>query len=98
MVFDTDGNVNCYNADGSKIRGGSYELDMYSDGRNAGWELGKLKTQNILWPFSINEGGKVAPEFDVMYMDGTNMTLVYTKNSAPGSWDEITFWLFGPKD
>ena len=35
MVFDTDGNVNCYKADGSKIRGGSYELDMYSDGRNA---------------------------------------------------------------
>jgi hypothetical protein len=71
---------------------------MYSDGRNAGWELGKLKTQNILWPFSINEGGKVAPEFDVMYMDGNNMTLVYTKDSAPGSWSEITFWLFGPKD
>ena len=98
MVFDTDGNVNCYNADGGKIRGGSYELDMYSDGRNAGWELGKLKTQNILFPFSINEGGVVAPEFDVMYMDGANMTLVYTKGNAAGSWGEITWWKFGPKE
>ncbi len=98
MVF-ADGKVDTYAADGSKIRGGSYELTLNADGRNGGWELGKLTTSSpaLLFPWSINENGTAVTEFDVMYMDGGNMTLVYTKGNGAGSWGEITYWRFGAK-
>jgi len=98
MIFK-DGNVTSYAADGSKIRSGKYELNIYADGRNGGWELGKLTTSApaLLFPWSINEGGVGVTEFDVMYMDGDNMTLVYTKGNGAGSWGEITYWRFGSK-
>lgn len=99
MIFDADGNVATYAADGTKIRGGEYKTKMYGGERNEGWELGKLTTTApaILFPFSINEGGKEVTEFDVMYLDADNLTLVYTKDSAAGGWGEITFWKLGAK-
>lgn len=99
MVFG-EGKVASYAADGSKIRGGDYELEVYPEGRNGGWELGKLRTTApaLLFPWSINEAkdgvGKAVTEFDVMYMDGDYMTLVYTKGNGAGSWAEITYWRF----
>ena len=91
-----DGEVTSYAADGSKIRGGAYEIKVYEDGRNGGWELGKLTTSEpaLLFPWSINEGGVPVTEFDIMYMDGDYMNLVYTKGNGAGSWGEITFWRF----
>lgn len=93
------GTVATYRYDGSEIRSAKYALEIYPDGRNGGWELGKLKTTGpaLLFPWSINEGGKEVTEFDVMYMDASHMTLVYTKGNGAGSWGEITYWRFGSK-
>lgn len=98
MVF-ADGKVTSYAADNSVIRSGKYELNIYPEGRFDNWELGKLTTSEpaLLFPWSINEGGKAVTEFDVMYMDGGNIELVYTKGNGAGSWGEITFWRFGAK-
>lgn len=103
MVFEGN-TVATYAADGSKIRGGNYEVTMNDlvngAGRGAaGWEIGKLVTDQpaILFPWSINEGGVAAPEFDIMYFDANNMTLVYTKGNAAGGWGEITHWCFERK-
>lgn len=95
MIFG-EGQVTSYAADGSKIRGGNYELNIYPNGRNGNWELGKLTTSEpaLLFPWSINENGKAVTEFDVMYMDGDYMNLVYTKGNGAGSWGEITYWRF----
>lgn len=100
MTFNVDGTVNTYAPDGTKIRGGSYTVTMNPDGRaTSGWELGKLTTDQaaILFPYSINEGGKEVTEFDIMYTDADQMTLVYTKGNGPGSWGEITFWKLAAK-
>lgn len=102
MIFN-DGKVITNTADNTLIRGGKYELDIYPDGRKDNWELGKLTTSEpaLLFPWSINEAadgkGKGVTEFDVMYMDGGNMTLVYTKGNGSGSWGEITYWRFEAK-
>lgn len=96
MIFG-EGKVTSYKADGSAIRSGKYALDIYPEGRANNWEIGKLTTNAVLFPFSINEGGKQVEEFDVMYMDGDNMTLVYTKGNGAGSWGEITYWRFAAK-
>jgi len=62
----------------------------------AGWELGKLTTSEpaLLFPWSINEGGMGVTEYDIMYFDANNITLVYTKGNGAGSWGEITHWSF----
>ncbi len=98
MIFN-DGKVITDAADNSLIRGGKYELEIYPDGRKDNWELGKLTTSEpaLLFPWSINENGVPVTEFDVMYMDGGNMTLVYTKGNGAGSWGEITYWRFEAK-
>ncbi len=100
MIFDTDGKVKSYDAAGQEIRSGTYEINLYPTGRAGDWELGKLTTTagSILFPFSINEGGVKPTEFDVMYFDADNITLVYTKGNAAGSWGEITYWRFESKD
>lgn len=95
MVF-AGGKVTSHAPDGTAIRGGFYELNIYPEGRNGGWELGKLTTSEpaLLFPWSINENGTPVTEFDIMYMDGDYMNLVYTKGNGAGSWGEITYWRF----
>ena len=96
MIFDADGSVDAVGADGSPIGRGSWEVTGYDPSRSSGWELGKLNVNGggILFPYSINEGGVEVHEFDLMYIDADNMTLVYTKGNGAGSWGEITFWKF----
>lgn len=96
MVFDEDGKINTFNADGKIIRKGTYEIKDWDPSRSSGWQIAKLVTSEpaVLFPFSINENGKTVTEFDVMYLDANHMTLVYTKGNAAGSWGEITHWLF----
>ena len=100
MVFEGN-TVTTYGADGSKVRGGTWEAKMndYVAGAGrgaAGWELGKLTTSEpaILFPWMVNGGGTPVTEFDIMYFDANNMTLVYTAGQASGGWDEITHWVF----
>ena len=100
MTLDEDGNITSYGADGTKINKATFEVKDYDATRASGWELGKLITSGpaVLFPYSINEGGKAAPEFDIMYLDHNYMTLVYTKGNGAGSWGEITFWCLKNKD
>lgn len=101
MVFEGN-NVTTYSPEGEKVRGGTYETIMndfvLGAGRgDAGWELGKLVTSEpaLLFPWSICDdyNGPVT-EYDIMYFDGHNMTLVYTNGVTPGDWDRITYWNF----
>ena len=100
MVFEGN-TVTTYGPDGTKIRGGEWTAVMndYASGAGrgaAGWELGKLTTSEpaILFPWMINGGGTPVTEFDIMYFDANNMTLVYTAGQASGGWGEITHWVF----
>ena len=100
MVFEGN-TVTTYSPDGTKVRGGEWTAVMndYASGAGrgaAGWELGKLTTSEpaILFPWMINGGGTPVTEFDIMYFDANNMTLVYTAGQASGGWGEITHWVF----
>ena len=100
MVFEGN-TVTTYGPDGNKVRGGEWEAVMNDfaagAGRGAaGWELGKLTTSEpaLLFPWMINGGGTPVTEYDIMYFDANNMTLVYTAGQASGGWGEITHWVF----
>ena len=100
MVFEGN-TVTTYSPDGTKVRGGEWTAVMndYASGAGrgaAGWELGKLTTSEpaILFPWMVNGGGTPVTEFDIMYFDANNMTLVYTAGQASGGWGEITHWVF----
>ena len=97
MIFSDAGDVAAYTADGALIKSGSFDIKDYNPSRPDGWSVGTLKVSeplSILFPFSINEGGKAVDTFDIMYLDPNYMTLVYTKGNGAGSWGEITFWMF----
>jgi hypothetical protein len=103
MVFEGN-TVTTYGPDGTKIRGGEWEAVMndFASGAGrgaAGWELGKLTTSEpaLLFPWVINGGGVPVTEYDIMYFDANNMTLVYTNGQASGGWGEITHWVFTRK-
>ncbi len=99
MVFE-GANVTTYAPDGTKVRGGTWDAIMNDPaagaGRASGWELGKLVTSEpaLLFPWMINGGGTAVTEYDIMYFDANNMTLVYTNGQASGGWGEITHWNF----
>ena len=100
MVFEGT-TVTTYAPDGTKVRGGDWEVVMndYASGAgrgDKGWELGKLTTSQpaLLFPWMINGGGTPVTEFDIMYFDAHNMTLVYTGSTSSGDWAEITHWNF----
>lgn len=100
MVFEGN-TVTTYAPDGSKVRGGEWTAVMndYASGAGrgaAGWELGKLTTSEpaLLFPWMVNGGGTPVTEYDIMYFDANNMTLVYTAGQASGGWGEITHWVF----
>ncbi|MBO5807825.1 MAG: hypothetical protein J6R15_00560 [Bacteroidales bacterium] len=100
MVFEGN-TVTTYDANGSQIRGGTWEVLMndYASGAgrgSAGWELGKLTTSEpaLLFPWMVNAGGVPVTEYDIMYFDANNMTLVNTGETQSGDWAEITHWVF----
>ena len=99
MVFSEDGTLEALNSEGT-ICTSQWKLSLWDWKRTDGWQLGKLSAKNedgispVLFPFVINEGGVIPDEFDVMYLDDSNMTLVYTNGGDPGSYSEITYWRF----
>ena len=96
MVFDVNGIVTSYAADGSKIASSDYEVSDFDEKRSSGWQLGKLAAPGILFPYSINTSGASPANFSIMYIDADNMTLVDDKSDV-GGWGEITFWVFKAK-
>ena len=99
MIFTPDGTITSYGADGAKIRGGSYELELIGGNE---WKVANLNTTagSILWPFEINSGGNKPTTFEVVYLTGDKMTLVYPDGGdfgGLGGWGEATFWHFKAK-
>ncbi len=99
MTFDwKSGTVTSYDAAGTQIRKGAFEISSWNNGdRNGGWELGKLTTDagSILFPFKINGGGTKPTEFDIMKLDN-QLQLIYSEG-AHGGWGEATWWAFKKK-
>lgn len=95
MTFFNDGSMKSFDATGKEIRSGSWEIDMTPTSAN---NLGVFKTTagSILWPYAINTNGFQPTEFEVTYVSGKKLALVY---AAPGTgdWSECTFWRFMKK-
>ena len=103
MVFNDEGIVTSYAADGSVIRTGSYVVENYDP--NGEWKVGDLRTDAILWPWVINTNATLPSAcgwgtgaYEIVYLTADKMTLVYPGSEASekglGSWSEATFWHF----
>ena len=100
MVFDNVmGTVTSYAADGSKIASSAYSVENFD--WKGEYKMGDLltpgDTPGILFPFIINTGGSKASEYELLYLDGTLMTLIYKGDNAEWGWGESTWWRFQPK-
>ena len=96
MVLNEDGTAKCYDASGSEIRSGSYEIDLSTAD---GWKKGTFKTTEgaILFPFEINAGGRYVTDFQIFHVSGSEMILTYPDNGAFSGWSEGTYWNFKAK-
>ena len=102
MTF-AEGQITSYDATGKQIRKGSFELSPIE---NNEWKVAELKTDagSILWPFQINwkdNGYPACPTiFEVVYLTGDKLTLVYPDGGdfgSNGGWGEASFWHFKAK-
>ena len=95
MIFNEDGECASYKADGSLIAKGGYTLENY-DPSGENYLYGTLKTTDapILMPFQINTGGTRVNEFEVIYLDGNMMSLIYKGGNSEWGWGEATWWRF----
>ncbi|MDL2213062.1 hypothetical protein LJC29_03755 [Bacteroides sp. OttesenSCG-928-N06] len=110
MTFSADdGTVETFAADGTKIRGGKFEIKNWGMGKRTQatvdpdasqkeWAYGTLNTEagSILFPFAINTGGEKPTDFEIMQLDGDHMKLIYAKPGT-GGWGEATWWAFKKK-
>ena len=103
MVLGTDGIIKRCAADGSVISSGTYEFVPI---KGNAWKVAELNTTagTILWPYQINwkdNGFEPCPTtFEVVYLTGDKMTLVYPDGGdfgGLGNWGEATFWHFKAK-
>ena len=98
MIFTEDGLVNTYTADGTKIRGGSYEIKNYDP--NGTWQVGTLHVSEpaTLFPFEINAkdhgGVRYVTEFEIHKLTSDKLVLVYPDNGVWDGWSEGTYWCF----
>ncbi len=99
MVFDSiNGTVTSYDESGSKIKSSAYSVDNF-DFSTTGYPMGTLTTgadSGILFPFIINSDGNIASEYEIVYLDGTLMTLIVPNGQTAWSWGECTWWRFQP--
>ena len=100
MVLNEDGTVKCYDANGTEIRSGSFEIDLSTAD---GWKLGTFKTTEAatLFPYEINakdHGGKrYVTDYQIWKISDSEMTLTYPDNGAFSGWSEGTYWSFKAK-
>lgn len=100
MLFGDD-HVCTYAPDGTKIRGANCQIIWYDGARHDGWELGKIivSEPGTLFPFRAGYyPAKYMTEFDIMYLDETDMTLVSMDGNVPGNNNRITWWKFKATD
>ena len=91
-----DGTITRHAGDGSVINSGSFEID---ESVKSEWKVADLKTTagTILWPYEINSGGNMPTWFEIVYLSGDKMCLVYPDGGSQGAWGEATFWHFKAK-
>ena len=101
MVFTEDGLVKCYDANGSEIRSGSYEIKGWTGDNHDGWKYGILHTSEgaTLFPFEINAvknrgAAAYVTDFQIYRLTSDEMVLVYPDNGAFSGWSEGTYWSF----
>ena len=99
MTLNVDGTIVRHAGDGSVINSGTYEL-VPVEGNE--WKVADLNTTagTILWPYEINSGGNMPTTFEVCYLTGSKMCLVYPDGGDFGSlggWGEASFWHFKAK-
>ena len=101
MVLNEDGTVKCYDANGSVIRSGSYEIDLSTAD---GWKKGTFKTSEgaTLFPFEINAvknrgAAAYVTNFQIYSISDSHMVLTYPDNGAFSGWSEGTYWAFKKK-
>ena len=95
----SDGSIKRYAGNGSLINSGKFEFDTSVANE---WKVANLKTTagTILFPYEINSGGNMPTSFEVVYLTGSKMCLVYPDGgdfSSNGSWGEATYWHFKAK-
>ena len=93
------GTITRYAGNGSTLNNGTYEFDtsVAND-----WKVANLNTTagTILFPYEINSGGNMPTTFEVVYLTGSKMCLVYPDGGAfdgLGNWGEATYWHFKAK-
>ncbi|MBR1521332.1 MAG: hypothetical protein IJ635_08860 [Bacteroidaceae bacterium] len=99
MLFKPSGDLLKYDATGNLLNTGSFKFDTSVANE---WKVANLETSAgaILWPFEINSGGNRPTTFEVVYLSGSAMTLVYPDGGAfdgLGAWGEASFWQFKKK-
>ena len=96
MVFNEDGDLASYKADGTLIAKGSYSIQNYDPEGSDGYLYGHLVTTDapILMPFIINSNGQRVNDFDVVYVDPNMLTLIAANGQAAWGWGECTWWRF----
>ena len=99
FTLTPDGVITRHAGDGSVINSGSFTIDESVANE---WKVANLNTTagTILWPFEINSGGNMPTTFEVCYLSGNKMTLVYPDGGdfgGLGGWGEATFWQFKAK-
>ena len=82
----SDGSIKRYAGNGSLINSGKFEFDtsVAND-----WKVANLNTTagTILFPYEINSGGNMPTSFEVVYLTGSKMCLVYP-DGGDFSWTE----------
>jgi hypothetical protein len=96
MVLTEDGIVKCYDANGTEIRSGSFEIDLSTADI---WKKGTFKTTEgaTLFPYEINAGGRYVTDYQIFSISGSEMILTYPDNGAFSGWSEGTYWNFKAK-
>ena len=99
MTLTPDGVITRHAGDGSVISSGTFSIDetVKND-----WKVANLNTTagTILWPYEINSGGNMPTTFEMVYLTGSKMCLVYPDGGdfgALGNWGEASFWHFKAK-
>ena len=99
FTLSNEGTITRHAGDGSVLKSGTFEFESVSGNE---WKIANLNTTagTILWPFEINSGGRMPETFDVVYLTGNKMCLVYPDNGdfgGLGNWGEATYWHFKAK-
>ena len=99
FTLTPDGVITRHAGDGSVINSGSFSIDETVANE---WKVADLHTTagTILWPYEINSGGNMPEVFEMVYLTGSKMCLVYPDGgdfSTNGGWGEASFWHFKAK-